>query len=391
MGGVAPNTTSRVTRVISYAFAIAVVFFGSFEAPNIITQAADLSPWWTAVAVAVVFGLCLALAVTASWAPPRIHRAVAIALAVGYPLVLLALPAALHDHALGTDSPWPLQLTVFATSAAAMAWARWPVWLYVAGMAVLTVATRVVASPQPIWDVALQDGIESIAFNSIFAGLMLVTIRAGALLDAEVSSVGDEAIRAARLEGVERERLRLTDLIHDEVLSTLLAASRAGDEPHPSISRQATRSLLELTRHRDADADDQPADVDAETFIWRQQALATELAPDAVFTFERVAAPRIPGPVARALTEAAAEALRNSVRHAGAGARRQVHVRTGVDSAEITVLDDGIGFDPDLDRPARLGLRVGIRGRMARIVGGEARIVSSPARGTVVVLRWAAP
>jgi signal transduction histidine kinase len=56
---------------------------------------------------------------------------------------------------------------------------------------------------------------------------------------------------------------------------------------------------------------------------------------------------------------------------------------------QITVRDEGAGFDQD-DVPAeRLGLRVSIRERLAK-VGGLARIASRPGEGTTVTIMWPA-
>ena len=55
---------------------------------------------------------------------------------------------------------------------------------------------------------------------------------------------------------------------------------------------------------------------------------------------------------------------------------------------DIAVLDDGRGFDVDDVAPTRLGVRVGIARRMARVPGGRVRIASSPGQGTRVRITW---
>ena len=56
-------------------------------------------------------------------------------------------------------------------------------------------------------------------------------------------------------------------------------------------------------------------------------------------------------------------------------------------AVEITIADDGIGFDPDLVPKRRLGLQVSVVYRMWAI-GGHAEIRSAPGEGTVVTLTW---
>jgi signal transduction histidine kinase len=55
---------------------------------------------------------------------------------------------------------------------------------------------------------------------------------------------------------------------------------------------------------------------------------------------------------------------------------------------EVTVLDDGQGFDPAAVRPGRLGLSVSIVERMEALPGGRATIVSRPGVGTRVSISW---
>ena len=57
----------------------------------------------------------------------------------------------------------------------------------------------------------------------------------------------------------------------------------------------------------------------------------------------------------------------------------------------VTVRDEGAGFEPGAVDPYRLGLRVSIRGRLAAVRGGSARVTSTPGRGTTVTLDWRDP
>lgn len=82
----------------------------------------------------------------------------------------------------------------------------------------------------------------------------------------------------------------------------------------------------------------------------------------------------------------AQEALRNVIAHAGAS-RADVQLRRDGDHVEITILDDGRGFDAagGVERSTGLGL-VSITER-AKIAGGSLDIVTGAARGTRVQAR----
>lgn len=75
------------------------------------------------------------------------------------------------------------------------------------------------------------------------------------------------------------------------------------------------------------------------------------------------------------------EALANVERHSGAR-HVHVHLEYAYDSTELTVADDGQGFDPDAVDPDRYGL-AGMRER-AGMIGATLVIASNPAGGTQV-------
>jgi PAS domain S-box-containing protein len=83
------------------------------------------------------------------------------------------------------------------------------------------------------------------------------------------------------------------------------------------------------------------------------------------------------------LYRAVQEALNNIAKHARAR-RVEVRLERGASHASLTVIDDGIGFDPCPrgERPRGLGL-VGMRER-ASFIGGDISIASKPGEGTRV-------
>ena len=95
----------------------------------------------------------------------------------------------------------------------------------------------------------------------------------------------------------------------------------------------------------------------------------------------------LPAAVEEGLYRVAQEALNNALKHARATAVT-VTVRADGARAELTVADDGRGFDPAAvhDRGG-LGL-VGMRERAERL-GGALTIASAPDSGTRVSLRLA--
>jgi signal transduction histidine kinase len=88
--------------------------------------------------------------------------------------------------------------------------------------------------------------------------------------------------------------------------------------------------------------------------------------------------------LAALLYRIAQEAIVNVAKHAGA-TRLHVEVSSAGDGLTLRVVDDGVGFTPDLDAPPAPGhLGVPTMVERAELAGGWARIVSAPAAGTTV-------
>lgn len=87
------------------------------------------------------------------------------------------------------------------------------------------------------------------------------------------------------------------------------------------------------------------------------------------------------------VTKIAREALLNATHHAGADSITMT-VTYAAETAELTVVDDGAGFDPEAPPTdgSHFGLKV-MRARAARI-GGRLDIDSEPGGGTKICLRW---
>jgi signal transduction histidine kinase len=98
----------------------------------------------------------------------------------------------------------------------------------------------------------------------------------------------------------------------------------------------------------------------------------------------------LPVNVAEAVYSATVQAMVNSMQHAGGPeVGRSVTIRGGGPAAtvEVVVRDNGRGFAESEVPAERLGLRISIRDRLAK-VGGRARIESEPGVGTTVTILW---
>jgi signal transduction histidine kinase len=200
------------------------------------------------------------------------------------------------------------------------------------------------------------------------------------------------------------ERREHERLLHDTVLNTLTAIGRAGgaDAGGADAGQLVGRCRRDvaLLQYVLSDPGD-PAKVADRPFgglLIGIEAAAIEMRARGLEVYvgvaDRVRGPvaPVPGQVAVALAYAIREALVNVAMHAGTG-KAWVDVSLAGPPAGsgvlVTIRDAGVGFDPSVVDPARLGLRRSIAERVADL-GGRASVRSQPGGGTVVDLYWPA-
>ncbi|WP_311472354.1 ATP-binding protein [uncultured Actinomyces sp.] len=185
-----------------------------------------------------------------------------------------------------------------------------------------------------------------------------------------------------------RARRRADNFIHDHILSVLKVIPTESTEP-AQLRAGAREALADLdTAAAEPDA---PARV-SELLTALTRRLRTIGGDDVVICDSITQDLDLPPEAARALIDAAAEALRNSLAHAAGPDQegriaRTASLRSDADGITITVSDDGRGFDPERAPISRHGVSGSIIARM-RDAQGQARIDSSPGAGTTVTLSW---
>jgi signal transduction histidine kinase len=196
--------------------------------------------------------------------------------------------------------------------------------------------------------------------------------------------------QATRREAAVAERERIARSMHDTVLQVLaLVSSRgralggeAAELGRLAAEQERELRVLVLGSAGDTESGDGGGLTDVRG--------AAELLADARVTVACPATPvLLPGAAALALSSAAAAAVDNVRRHAGAQASCWVLLEYDRDAVTLTVRDDGHGFAAGrLDQAVadgRLGVSHSIVGRMRRI-GGTATLTSAPGQGTEVQL-----
>ncbi|MDT0219951.1 ATP-binding protein [Gordonia sp. AC31] len=245
----------------------------------------------------------------------------------------------------------------------------------------------------------------SLVFTGVFLAVVLVATRTGRELDETREETYRTAANVAAASAREVEKERFDAIVHDRVIASLLAV-RPG-RPDERLAAQAASALDELARVPGPGDADTVTDVEVVRRIRSAAADISERFDVEVVggqstdgqdpgDQDRMDVPRAerasyPVEVLDAVVEAMSESLRNVLRHAGDDAECAVIVQLASDALSMAVVDDGVGFDPESVAVGRLGIAVSIRGRLARLPGGHARVHSRAGRGTTVQIRWERP
>ncbi len=376
----------RITRLFARFIGSGYVFYLALMFRDITTQAAAMSPWWTWIAVPMVFGPPVVLGLASFRGDPTPMYRAAAATALLFVVAALLWPLAWDGTLLAADA-WISTIPGLAGLAAALTWRPpWAVALLVAAVVPVQLINHYCRVPDRN-GLFLPDLMFALSFCLIFVAAALMAMRTGRLLDRTRTAAHATAAAAAAAQSRSVQRARFNALIHDWVMSSLLAAARR--TAREEVRQQAGLALVKL-------GESEPDDIEGYTAAMLIAHLRTAVA-DADDTLEVTVHTRdgardvsFPSDPVRVLGAAVTEAIRNSVLHAGIDAMRRVDLTVEPFGIEIVVTDDGIGFDPAAVAPHRLGLSVSIVGRLRRLAGGTVDVRSRPGHGTTVRMSWRA-
>jgi len=202
--------------------------------------------------------------------------------------------------------------------------------------------------------------------------------------------------RSRELSVVE-ERTRLARELHDSVSQTLFSMSLVADAAAALVERDPAKAKAQLEGLRDmARAATQemrslifelrPADLDAEGLVatLRKHVDVLRSVHAAEIDFTENGYQSLEPAVEREIYRVAQEAIGNALKHAKAG-RIRVELGLANGTANLTIADDGTGFDPDAPQARATRLGITSMEERAEAIGGRLRIESGP-KGTRVRL-----
>jgi signal transduction histidine kinase len=231
----------------------------------------------------------------------------------------------------------------------------------------------------------VQDTLLTFLFAAVLSSLILVTRYEAAKVDLASERKLSAAADQARAEAAIREKSRLDALVHDKVLTTLLLAAKAEtDQERESVAGMAVSAVTALNSVPKGGSD---SEINGSSLFAALEKIALAQLPELSVTRTEIDTVWVPEHVATALSEAMLQAIANSQLHAGANAKRELHLKGNKNGLKIVIKDDGRGFRMSRVPKNRLGIRVSIVERIENI-GGRAFIDSRPGAGTNIILEW---
>lgn len=385
-----PISRARLERVASRVIAGFGLIFGAQTITTLLAQLPGMAmPGGMIAAVALFGGLVLVL-ITAI-----VQYGVKLAMAyfaIAYLVVVEVWPLIAVDptYPLGSK-PWVWYLCTVATAFAAVAFPL--VWAAVYTVAAPTAYAVIRALPSG-GGVGPGPAALDAAYAVILGGTILVIVamlrQAASGVDRAQSAALDTYSNAVREHAMEVERVQVDAIVHDSVLTTLLSAASAETQDECLLAASMAEDAIGHLRAAEAvDPDDQTL-IDLDRLARRVEAGAVAFSPGFRVSVSGVDGQTLPAHVAEALYSATMQAMVNSVQHAGGpDVARSLSIVGGelAPIVTVTVSDAGRGFDPGSVPSERLGLRVSIADRIAK-VGGEATVTSAPGRGASIRLVW---
>jgi signal transduction histidine kinase len=235
---------------------------------------------------------------------------------------------------------------------------------------------------------ATLDAIYIILFAAAVLTLIGMMRTAALEVDRKNDEVAEVAAIRAEVDATGLERQKLDDLVHDQVLTTLLLAAKAETQEARRLATESAQQAISRLESTASEDPEQIQEISAGTFFDSLSASLRRGYPDVEIVLSREFEFQVPISVGIAIADATIQAMTNSVQHAGKNVNRQVRLKADRHGIKVVVKDDGKGFRESKIPKNRLGVKNSIRRRVTA-AGGEVVIDSAPRKGTAVILKWA--
>ncbi|RNE59106.1 ATP-binding protein [Cryobacterium tepidiphilum] len=387
-----PTSRRQIEIVLSRSVGGIGFIFALQTLPAMASQLDDLKPGWGPF-LAITLYSSVALVVVCTVIQVGIRVACTI-VSAGYLAALLAWPALLMvPDAVLQDKPWLWYFCSIATSCAALAFPlRWAAVYAITAPVAYGVLRLTPAGGHADLLLAALDAVYAILLGQVVLIIIVMLRQATAAVDIAQSNALRKYAAAVRHHATELERVEVDSIVHDSVLTTLLAAARAETPKEAELAvTMAARAMARLTDAGVPVANDETV-IPFARVSQRIRHAAEAFASPFVVVEKNVDMITVPLQASDALYSATVQAMVNSMQHAGTGdITRTLTLRSNSrGGCTIEITDTGVGFDARAVPSERLGLRLSIMERMES-AGGAVKLRTAPGEGTTVTIVWPRP
>jgi signal transduction histidine kinase len=361
----APFARARIDSLLGRMFAICAVLLSFDLISNALMQYKLLNPVWFWPTFVAVTAAQLGTVVGAFVFDNPVIWYRAMVFTTLFTLLTWNLQTNNVAELSETYKPWVWWAIGFSSLATVGAFKRtWVslVFLFLMPLVWLLIRTSP-AGGATSWSNALQDSLYSFFFSTS-VGLLVMALRLQVdRVDQAHSDKLRSAARAATIDAIERERVRINSIAHDKVLSTLALAVLPDAELRRDAAASAAQDAIARLQREQTRVPDGEAPVSStatseaiEQLIASQTPqfkVKTKIHQDVLIAFDQAAA----------IAEATVQAALNSVEHAPA-AERTITITSTISRFKVVVFDDGPGFHISNLRRDNLGVRLAIQKRL---------------------------
>jgi len=386
-----PISRAQIERVVSRAVGGVGLIFALQTYPAMLDQLDSLRPGiGIALTVAIFGGLGIAIIAT------LVKRFIIFTsgmFAVLYLVALIAWPALLNTPDGVLDGkPWLWYLCTVATSCAAVSFPLWWAMTYTLLAPITYGIVRVLPAgggADPM--LGALDAFYAILLGQVVLIIITMLRQATAAVDTAQTNALHTYSAAVRQHATEVERVQVDAIVHDSVLAALLSAAAASTPKASELAAGMARdAITQLNEAGSIPANDENM-VPFATLKDRIRTMAERFDEPIDFIDCEAENLSLPAHASEALYSASAQAIVNSIQHAGASGERvarSVRMNSNLlGGCTIEIADSGVGFDPAAVPSERLGLRISIRERVAT-AGGVVHVQSGIGRGTSILIEW---
>ena len=378
---------TRVDRLMGRSYSIALLASGVEMSINAFNQYPYLNPWLFWLCYVLVFGGQIAIFVsqwffTGSAASFAIHAGAVLFCLIVQPWSIADVGNLPRDF-----TPWVWWSLAVGAVSAGFALRVWASAFYIVLVPMIWVLIRVTeygGQTTPMH--AVQDAIYTFLFSAVFTALPQL-LRFQANETDQANQLASENIaKQAYTDAAERELVKASALVHDNVLHTLELAATATTAAERKAATDSAKAAIEsLAQYRSYQKVDTEA-VSAESLFSALTQAIEAKSPAFAVSVELRGELFVPANVASAVTNATIQAVENSVLHAG-DCNRRAKLRATSQGIKVVIVDDGVGFRYSKAAKDKLGLKLSVIAQMSQ-VGGRVHIDALPNQGATVVIEW---